>query len=87
LQQLHDKDAVEEVDFGRGNDTYKRQWLSELRDRQGLLAANPRSFKGLVTIFTDILPSRLANILRRRPVQGVSTSSSVGAMTGEDRHA
>jgi hypothetical protein len=71
LQQLHDKDQLREVDFGRGDDAYKRQWLGVTRDRQGLLAANPRRFKGLVTIFLDILPSRLVNTLRRKSACGV----------------
>ncbi len=78
LQQLHDKDGVREVDFGRGDDPYKRQWLGSRRDRQGLLAANPRSFKGLVTILRDIVPSRLANILRRKTVKDISATSFAG---------
>ncbi|HET7085356.1 MAG TPA: GNAT family N-acetyltransferase [Rhizomicrobium sp.] len=65
LQQLHDTDGVREVDFGRGDDRYKRQWLAARREREGLLAANPRSLKGLAAILFDILPSRLARYLRR----------------------
>jgi len=80
LQQLHDKEGVREVDFGRGDDTYKRLWLGARRDRQGLLAANPRSFKGLVTIFRDILPSRLVSILRRRPAGNISATSFVSSV-------
>ena len=85
LQQLHDKEGVREVDFGRGDDAYKRLWLGARRDRHGLLAANPRSFKGLVTILRDILPSRISNILRSR--QAASTASLVRPMTVENRHA
>jgi hypothetical protein len=65
LHCLQDGEGVRDVDFGRGNDTYKRQWLRASRDRQGILAANPRTFKGLVTIAVDILPSKLAKSLRR----------------------
>lgn len=85
LQQLHDKDGVREVDFGRGDDSYKRQWLGAKRDRQGLLAANPRSLKGLVTIFVDILPSRTKAVLRSKPARDASTRSET--MTLENRHA
>lgn len=87
LQQLHDKDGVREVDFGRGDDSYKRQWLAAKRDRQGLLAANPRTLKGLVTIFRDILPSRFKSFLRSKPVRGVSTISFAQTLTLENRHA
>jgi hypothetical protein len=66
LGQLHDKDGVGEVDFGRGDDAYKRLWLRASRDRQGILAANPRSGKGLVAIAFDILPSKLAKWWREK---------------------
>ena len=68
LSQLHDQSGVRDVDFGRGDDSYKRLWLSSSRDRVGLLAADPRSLKGLATVLFDILPSRLANGLRRQEI-------------------
>lgn len=64
LHQLHDQAGVCDVDFGRGDDSYKRLWLSATRDRVGLLAANPASLKGLATVIFDILPSKLAACLR-----------------------
>ena len=66
LRQLHDKEGAHDVDFGRGDDAYKRLWLGLSRDRHGILAANPRSFKGLATIAFDILPSKLAKWRRAR---------------------
>jgi hypothetical protein len=73
LRQLHDRDGVRDVDFGRGDDAYKRLWLRSCRDRQGILAANPRSFKGLATIAFDILPSKLAK-WRRGPTASAPPS-------------
>jgi len=64
LSQLHDQSGVRDVDFGRGDDSYKRQWLSSTRDRVGLLAAHPSTLKGLATILFDILPSKFATYLR-----------------------
>ncbi|HWU54528.1 MAG TPA: GNAT family N-acetyltransferase, partial [Rhizomicrobium sp.] len=64
LHQLHDQGGARDVDFGRGDDGYKRLWLSSSRDRVGLLAANPASLKGLATVMFDILPSKLMACLR-----------------------
>ena len=47
IRHLIERDAVRELDFGRGDDAYKRQWASRRRQRIGLIAANPRSMIGL----------------------------------------
>ncbi|HKQ44935.1 MAG TPA: GNAT family N-acetyltransferase [Rhizomicrobium sp.] len=65
LRELHEKDGIRHVDFGRGDDVYKREWLHHCRDRLGILAANPRSVRGFLTIVFDILPSKLGRFLRR----------------------
>ena len=72
LRQLHDRNGVCDVDFGRGDDVYKRLWLNSSRDRQGILAANPRSLKGLATIAFDILPSKLAKWRRSASHSAIS---------------
>jgi hypothetical protein len=64
LRRLKEQDGVRDVDFGRGDDVYKRLWLSSRRDRMGLFAANPRSLKGLAAIIFDILPTKFATYLR-----------------------
>ena len=64
LRLLHEQDGVREVDFGRGDDGYKRLWLGHCQDRQGVLAANPRTLKGLLAVAVDILPSRAVKFLR-----------------------
>jgi hypothetical protein len=65
LGQLHGQDGVREVDFGRGDDTYKRLWLRFCQDREGVLVANPRTLKGLLAVALHILPTRIAKNLRR----------------------
>jgi len=64
LGRLHEQEGVCDVDFGRGDDPYKRLWLASARDRIGILAANPKSLKGMATIMIDILPARFAAMVR-----------------------
>lgn len=47
LRQLLDADRVDELDFGIGNDTYKKDWVTGERARCGVLAFNPRTYHGL----------------------------------------
>lgn len=39
-------DHIREVDFGRGDDDYKKKWVSQCRGRYGMLAFNPKTAKG-----------------------------------------
>lgn len=46
LAQVMDGDRVERVDFGFGREDYKGGWMKEARLYVGLLAFNPRSWRG-----------------------------------------
>jgi len=76
LRLLHDQAGVREVDFGRGDDTYKRQWLAFSRYRQGLLAANPRTLKGILSVVVDILPPRLMKYVRQKTGKDTAKAKS-----------
>jgi CelD/BcsL family acetyltransferase involved in cellulose biosynthesis len=41
LRHLLDREDVAEIDFGRGNDSYKQGWASRRRQRIGILLVNP----------------------------------------------
>jgi hypothetical protein len=60
-------DTVDHLDFGRGDDRYKRDWVSRHRTMAGLLLINPRSAAGLATLAR----ARLGALrrARRRPEQ------------------
>ncbi|KLE33643.1 hypothetical protein AAW01_03130 [Aurantiacibacter gangjinensis] len=43
MKQVIDLDAVEMVDFGTGDDAYKRDWMEQTRTRWSLTCVNPRA--------------------------------------------
>ena len=50
LRHLLDRERVNAIDFGRGDDPYKRDWASARRQRIGLLLINPRRPAGLLAL-------------------------------------
>jgi CelD/BcsL family acetyltransferase involved in cellulose biosynthesis len=46
MQHVIDTDHVKEVDYLTGDDAYKNQWMSQRRERRGLVAYNTRNVAG-----------------------------------------
>jgi len=63
IQYVIEADAAVELDFGRGDDAYKRQWAGRRRQRLGLIAANPRSIAGFGVLARQ-LAGRWISLLR-----------------------
>jgi CelD/BcsL family acetyltransferase involved in cellulose biosynthesis len=73
MEQVLDKDGVQEIDYLIGDDTYKASWMSQRRERWGLVAYNLHSARGLllwlracsVKALKKYLPSAWVQRLRR----------------------
>ena len=50
FQHALDVDKVAEVDYLSGDDAYKKDWMSQRRERWGILALNPRTPRGVLAI-------------------------------------
>ena len=67
IERLIADDAITAIDFGRGDDAYKRLWTTQRDQRVGLIAAHPRSAAGLTLYLRQRAEgSRLIRWLRRR---------------------
>jgi hypothetical protein len=54
LEHAIDVDRVEEVDYLSGDDSYKANWMSDRRERWGIMAFNPRTVWGNAGIIRHI---------------------------------
>ncbi|MDP1693698.1 MAG: GNAT family N-acetyltransferase [Burkholderiaceae bacterium] len=66
MQQALDVDRVVEIDYLTGDDAYKKSWMTQRRERIGLMACNLRSMPGLLAAATEFAGQTRAR-LRPRP--------------------
>jgi hypothetical protein len=64
MKHVIEVDKVQEVDFGSGDDPYKRNWLPNRRERWGILALNPRTLPGILGIARHVTGRAVKNALR-----------------------
>jgi hypothetical protein len=69
IRHLLTHDRVTHLDFGRGDDSYKRDWVGERRQRSGVLLVNPRAPVGLLALARHLAGRARAVILAPRPGQ------------------
>jgi len=54
LEYVLDNDRIVEIDFGNGDDSYKREWVNQTRERWGVVGFNGRTFPGLLSAAWNI---------------------------------
>jgi hypothetical protein len=65
ISTLVREEALEEIDFGRGADAYKRDWLAQSRMRSGVIAANWKTIEGFRTTVGKVWPTRLSAFVHK----------------------
>lgn len=50
MEYALDHDAAQEIDYLSGDDAYKQDWMSQRRERQGLIAFDPATVRGGVAL-------------------------------------
>jgi hypothetical protein len=66
LQSLFEQDRPDLLDFGRGDDPYKKLWVSSRSERLGIEAANPRTVRGRIRAGAIILSDWKQRLSRSR---------------------
>jgi len=65
IPRLLDVDQVRELDFGSIEDNFAQNWAPRRRERIGVVAFNPRTWRGIKGAFRHIVLPKLLSIPRR----------------------
>ncbi|TAM43284.1 MAG: GNAT family N-acetyltransferase [Burkholderiaceae bacterium] len=74
METVIDKDRPTEIDYLIGDDAYKKTWMSDRRERWGIIAYNPRTFGGMLSLCKEVV-GRLLKPLRVRLRAAVAATS------------
>lgn len=89
LRHAIEQDRVREVDFLIGDDEYKPYWMSDRRERWGIVAYNPRTAIGLM-LLTKEVSGRIAKLLGRKSKAAflkLRRNGTSGPLPGTDTRA
>jgi hypothetical protein len=71
LRRVLDNDQIHEIDFGNGDDAYKREWVRSRRQRRGLIGFNTRTVRGLLgaawNIGGHVVKAKIRKIVKMKP--------------------
>jgi CelD/BcsL family acetyltransferase involved in cellulose biosynthesis len=65
IQDALDTHRITHLNFGRGDDPYKQEWLGERRERWNILAFNPTTTSGIVGALRHLPPYWLKRLMGR----------------------
>ncbi|WP_291994476.1 GNAT family N-acetyltransferase [Candidatus Accumulibacter sp. ACC003] len=86
LQHVIDLDHVAEVDFLIGDDKYKRLWMSDRRERWGIVAYNPATIIGFALLTVEVVGRTIKTVSTAIGL-GLSPTGSIGKTVAAGRNA
>ena len=86
LQHVIDLDHVAEVDFLIGDDKYKRLWMSDRRERWGIVAYNPATIIGFALLTVEVVGRTIKTVSTAIGL-GLSPTGSIGKTVADGRNA
>jgi CelD/BcsL family acetyltransferase involved in cellulose biosynthesis len=79
MQHVLEVDRVREVDYLVGDDSYKRIWMSDRRERWGIVAYNPKTLTGLALAGREAVWRRIKPVWTRWRERGASKEAAAAA--------
>jgi CelD/BcsL family acetyltransferase involved in cellulose biosynthesis len=75
MEHVMERDKVSVVDYLTGDDGYKKDWMSQRRERWGIVAFNPRTLLGLLCAARHF-GGRAARRLRQRLIPSAAAPAN-----------
>jgi len=82
MQHVIEQDQVREVDFLIGDDKYKQLWMSDRRERWGIVAYNPRTIIGFALLMKEA-SGRIVKSARKRIEAAFATTKPHSSMSNK----